>query len=198
MADLNLELGVPAVSPISAQSFTAKPSNAPHRTPVAVIVAHGMGQQVPYETIDGVAQAAQRGAEEAGATIESSVIRSVRLGTQNDNDIETQLVRVECEVDEKQGPMYDVHIYEAYWAPLTEGKVTAARCGQIPIQLRLERHLEHNGENLSPVDVWSRTAIRSGDRTGGPRIHWDHAFFACSGFHQCCAGCIRRFPCNWQ
>jgi hypothetical protein len=126
MPGLNLELGVPEVSPVSAQKFTAKPSNTPQRSRVAVIVAHGMGQQVPYETIDGVAQATQRGAEEAGATIGSSVIRSVRLGTQNDNDIETQLVRVECEVDDKQGSIYDVHIYEAYWAPLTEGKVTAA------------------------------------------------------------------------
>jgi hypothetical protein len=125
MPGLNLELGIPEVSPVSAQKYTAKPSSTPQRSRVAVIVAHGMGQQVPYETIDGVAQATQRGAEEAGATIGTSVIRSVRLGINNDNDIETQLVRVECEVVDQSGSSYDVHIYEAYWAPLTEGKVTA-------------------------------------------------------------------------
>jgi hypothetical protein len=85
-----------------------------------------MGQQVPYETIDGVAQATQRGAQDAGATIKSSVIRTVRLGTLNKDDIEAQLVRAECEVADQHGSLHEVHIYEAYWAPLTEGKVTAA------------------------------------------------------------------------
>jgi hypothetical protein len=125
MTTLDLKLGPPEVSLISPQTFGPKPPQTPRRNRVAVLVAHGMGQQVPYETIDGVAQATQRGAQDAGAAISSSVIRTVRLGTQNKDDIEAQLVRAECEVADQNGAMHEVHIYESYWAPLTEGKVTA-------------------------------------------------------------------------
>ncbi len=83
------------------------------------------GQQVPYETIDGVAQSALRGARAAGATIVSSVFRSVRLGTQDKDEIEPQLVRAEFKITEANGSAHEVHVYEAYWTPLTEGKVTA-------------------------------------------------------------------------
>jgi hypothetical protein len=37
----------------------------------------------------------------------------------------TQLPRAEMTVRDQQGLHVDVHFYEAYWAPLTEGKVTA-------------------------------------------------------------------------
>src|SRR5258708_6928192 len=98
MTTFDLKLGLPEVSRISPLTFDSKPPQTPQRKRVAVLVAHGMGQQVPYETIDGVAQATQRGAQDAGATIKSSVIRTVRLGTLNKDDIEAQLVRAECEV----------------------------------------------------------------------------------------------------
>jgi hypothetical protein len=85
-----------------------------------------MGQQVPFETIDGVAQAAARGVRDTKARITSSVIRSVRLGTQNKDDIESELVRAEFEIREESEALHEVHVYEAYWAPLTEGKVSAS------------------------------------------------------------------------
>lgn len=91
---------------------------------MAIIVNHGMGQQVPYETIDGVAQAVWRGVREpqSGVTSPRSLIRRVRLGTQGKDDVETELVRAEIQIQHEQ-KTFDVHIYEAYWAPLTEGKV---------------------------------------------------------------------------
>lgn len=126
MPALNLSLGMPEVSPISAQAFGPKPAHTPQHRRVAVLVAHGMGQQVPYETIDGVARAAARGVEAAGAVVTSSVIRSVRLGIENKDDIEPELVRAEFQITEPNEEVHEVHIYEAYWAPITEGKVSAS------------------------------------------------------------------------
>jgi hypothetical protein len=92
---------------------------------VAIIVNHGMGQQVPYETLDDVAQAVWRGVQEpqSGATSPRSLIRRVRLGTQGKDEVETELVRAEIQIEHAQ-EMFDVHIYESYWAPLTESKVS--------------------------------------------------------------------------
>jgi len=125
MATMNLELGSPAVFPELPKTFAARPPDSPPVNRVAILVAHGMGQQVPYETIDGVAQAASRGVETGGGTVSKSVIRSVRLGTQGRDDVEPELVRAEMQLRQSTGQEYDVHIYEAYWAPLTEGKVSA-------------------------------------------------------------------------
>jgi hypothetical protein len=125
MATMNLELGPPEVFPELPKSFAAKPPNPPPTNRIAILVAHGMGQQVPYETIDGVAQALTRGIESGGASVSRSVIRSVRLGTVGKDDAEPELVRAEMQLKESSGKEHDVHIYEAYWAPITEGKVTA-------------------------------------------------------------------------
>jgi hypothetical protein len=83
-----------------------------------------MGQQVPYETIEGVAKAVCRGIsrKKSGATVSHSLIRRVRLGTEGNNEAETELVRAEIEI-QQDVQKYIVHIYESYWAPLTEGKV---------------------------------------------------------------------------
>ncbi len=121
MAAMNLELGPPEVNPELPQAFAAKPPSSPPANRVAILVAHGMGQQVPYETIDGVAQAAARGVVNGGGTLTKSVIRSVRMGTQGDSD----LVRAEIQIREASGQEHEVHVYEAYWAPITEGKVSA-------------------------------------------------------------------------
>jgi len=111
-----------------ASQYSPKPAHMPaHPERVAVMVTHGMGQQVPYETIEGVAFAVARGAEQArptGATVSQPVIRNVRLGTAGE-PTEPELVRAEFEITDELGVKHDVHIYEAYWAPLTEGKVTA-------------------------------------------------------------------------
>jgi hypothetical protein len=126
MSAMNLTLGTPEVSLASTKTFTPKPPSSSGPKPIAVLVAHGMGQQVPYETIDGVAQAVQRGVQTSGACVTSAVIRAVRLGTQNIDEVEPELVRAEFQVTEQNGNLHEVHIYEAYWAPFTEGKVTAS------------------------------------------------------------------------
>ena len=84
--------------------------------PVAVLVCHGMGQQVRYETISSVAEALLTEARDDKATV-SPV--EVTLAQANDDF----LARAEVKW-EKDGRSHEVHVYEAYWAPLTEGKVT--------------------------------------------------------------------------
>lgn len=121
MTEMNLELGPSEVFPELPQASTPKPPNSPPTTRIAILVAHGMGQQVPYETLDGVAQAAARGVETGGGTVSKSVIRSVRMGTLGESD----LVRAEIKIKEAGGQEHEVHVYEAYWAPITEGKVSA-------------------------------------------------------------------------
>jgi hypothetical protein len=85
---------------------------APDRAPVAVIVAHGMGQQVRFETLTTMAS---RLAEVAGAWPPARA-RLVDLGGE-------RLARVEIEVSTCKG-VREVHLYETYWAPFTEGAVT--------------------------------------------------------------------------
>jgi hypothetical protein len=84
---------------------------------VAVLVCHGMGQQVRYETISMVAQSIR---EEA--TRNGNVVGPVEVHLSQEND--AFLARAELSWPDKQGLVHCVHVYEAYWAPLTEGRVT--------------------------------------------------------------------------
>jgi hypothetical protein len=85
--------------------------------PVAVLVCHGMGQQVRYETISSVAEAILIEAREQGATI-SPV--EVHLCEENNS----LLARAEIQWTDAAKQEHNVHVYEAYWAPLTEGQVS--------------------------------------------------------------------------
>jgi hypothetical protein len=117
-------LGSQEASPILEKAYAQKPGDhppPPRKELVAVIVNHGMGQQVPYETMESVALAVEKGLVGYAKSI-TPVVRNVRLGTKGKNETETELVRVELQFETEQ-KVYDVHIYEAYWAPLTEGKV---------------------------------------------------------------------------
>ena len=85
---------------------------------VAVLVAHGMGNQVPFQTLEMVASRLLRHAVRPPAPA-----MPVRVGLANVNG--TQLPRAEMTILDQTKRPVDVHFYEAYWAPLTEGKVTA-------------------------------------------------------------------------
>jgi hypothetical protein len=101
---------------------------APSR--VAMIICHGMGQQVAFETLDCVAKSLLGAEAESRRRAENTSpsggdkqhrsavdVKIVRLGSE-------QLPRAELTVTTPTGPR-EVHLYEAYWAPLTEGKVSA-------------------------------------------------------------------------
>jgi hypothetical protein len=77
-----------------------------------------MGQQVPFETIDGMAKVLQRatGVQNQGLISQAVNVRIVDVNNK-------KLPRAELTI-QKGGIKKEVHIYEAYWAPLTEGQTT--------------------------------------------------------------------------
>ena len=114
-------------APLSKQADTAGHAKGSHhagREMRAIWIVHGMGQQVPFETVDSLAQGVLRAAYPAGANAKERPplrLRTVKLGDQT-------LQRVELDVDGKEEDshgkplrQYELHLYEAYWAPKTEG-----------------------------------------------------------------------------
>jgi hypothetical protein len=122
-------------SPVSYESFPLAPTEGelkesaqklrdmmavrpPGATPKrAVWIVHGMGQQVPYETLEQLAEGLIRAAERSspGARIKP-MFREVRVGN-------TVLQRVELAFPRPSADLQEVHLYEFYWAPMTEGAV---------------------------------------------------------------------------
>src|SRR5665213_239077 len=82
------------------------------------LVIHGMGQQVPFETAASIAEAFVRGRPPQS----KPQANRVRLSTAPDSEL---VSRMELIYAAQNGePETHVHIYEGYWAPLTEGKIT--------------------------------------------------------------------------
>ncbi|MFZ0878911.1 MAG: hypothetical protein WA002_05410 [Candidatus Acidiferrales bacterium] len=119
---MNPSLGAQQVTPIGEQDYTPKPEATPPGNRVAVIVIHGVGEQVPYETLEGAANAVWRA---AGNSTGDPELRHARLGAEG-RDIESELSRVEITIRDRDDHPREVHFYECYWAPLTEGKVSIA------------------------------------------------------------------------
>src|SRR5579862_8238187 len=82
----------------------------------AVWIVHGMGQQIPFATLDSLTEGILSvAALPAGATAFAPVACSIRVGDE-------VLQRVELKVRSKDNKKdIELHLYEAYWAPLTEG-----------------------------------------------------------------------------
>ncbi len=105
---------------VEAPCTSASPSlDAPgaRRARIAVIVSHGMGEQVPFETLDAVAEALWKRQSDAPMDASNARVRYAAFG-------EDWLPRVELTLRTPDAGQCDVHLYEVYWAPLTEGKVT--------------------------------------------------------------------------
>ena len=81
----------------------------------AVFIVHGMGQQVRFETLEQAAGVVHR----AVRSREPVVLRRVLLG-------DSEVTRAEIEYEGEAGKRRSAHVYEFYWAPLTEGKVRLA------------------------------------------------------------------------
>jgi hypothetical protein len=89
---------------------------------VAMLVTHGMGQQVPYETLSATAQAliTQHSPNKA-ADPRTVVSQRVTLTAEEGAP---ELSRVEVLLEDDDGKAVLVHVYESYWAPLTEGQIS--------------------------------------------------------------------------
>ena len=91
---------------------------ASHRHTVACMVTHGMGQQVPFETCASIAELF------AGSARRPTRIEANRVQLTPGAEL---LTRMELDFDEdlkSKLPATTLHIYEGYWAPLTEGKIS--------------------------------------------------------------------------
>ena len=99
----------------SVQVAAAHETEAEARAPVrAVLVVHGMGQQVRFQALDQIAQGLLR---EAGGSARNPAARTVRIGDETHE-------RLELFLPLPNGGEREVHVYEAYWAPITEGQVS--------------------------------------------------------------------------
>jgi hypothetical protein len=99
---------------------TPKPKQPLER--VAYVVVHGMGQQVEYETLGQLGDLMadeERKLGKYSAPIDVKVVRAKITNDPNDGP----LSRAELTVKRARGPV-DVHVYEGYWAPLTEGQIS--------------------------------------------------------------------------
>ncbi len=80
----------------------------------AVLVVHGIGQQVRFQALDQIAEGLLR---EAGDGARKPVARAVSIGDE-------MYQRLELFLPLGDGGEREVHVYETYWAELTEGRVT--------------------------------------------------------------------------
>jgi hypothetical protein len=87
--------------------------------PVAIIVSHGMGQQVPFESLQDVTRALAAEQERIlGADARPTVnVEAVKLG-------EGRSHRARLTLTTPSGDR-EVHVYECYWAPLAEGQISS-------------------------------------------------------------------------
>lgn len=88
--------------------------------PTAVLVFHGIGEEVRFETLSRAASLILQEATERNAKDISVVIRSVPTNI----DATDLIVRSELSWTEQNGRQRQVHVYEVYWAPLTVGKIS--------------------------------------------------------------------------
>src|SRR3954471_1605707 len=87
----------------------------PTITRTAVLAVHGMGQQLQFDTLETVAAGLRTAAMRAGDTVSELVAGSATAGAE-------RLQRLEMDVT--SDTRHVVHVYECYWAPVTEGQVT--------------------------------------------------------------------------
>jgi hypothetical protein len=105
---------------------------------VAMLVTHGMGQQVPYETLSAIAQALitqhtnktegsakgqKPGDDKAGNAANDPKVNVSRVKL-TDEEGAPELSRAEVHLKDGSDNPVDVHVYESYWAPLTEGQIS--------------------------------------------------------------------------
>ena len=107
-------VGATAGGPLRARSRDAGSGSA---APLAIIVSHGMGEQLQFETLNLVAESLW--ARQSNEPIDASRTR-VRYVAFGDD----WLPRVELKLRTSEGHEREVHLYEVYWAPVTEGTVT--------------------------------------------------------------------------
>ncbi len=115
----NYAVSPPTAAP--APEAAVRAALAPARPLYAILATHGMGQQIPFQTLDQIAEGLRQ--EDASRR------PSARAGKIHVADVEIgktsqRMQRIELQLGTEGDGGCDVHVYEGYWAPLTEGQVT--------------------------------------------------------------------------
>ncbi len=84
----------------------------------AIWIVHGMGQQIPFETVDSLAQGVLSVAKPPGI---KPRLRTVQLGNQTVQRVELDVDGVGTDANGNPQKRYELHLYESHWAPETEG-----------------------------------------------------------------------------
>jgi hypothetical protein len=104
---------------VSKNITAAAESISSPREKRAIWIVHGMGQQIPFETVDQLTYGVLDAASPQPQDIKPR-LRTVKIG----NEV---LQRVELDIEGAQldssgrVKQYELHLYESYWAPKTEG-----------------------------------------------------------------------------
>jgi hypothetical protein len=87
----------------------------------AVWIVHGMGQQVPFETLDNLTTGMLRVVKLVPNHLPR--VTAVKFAASSPGEKDQVVERVEIDVQDPADPQkqFQLHLYEAYWAPLTEG-----------------------------------------------------------------------------
>ena len=111
-------------------ALEAVPSGAARPARYAIFITHGMGQPIPFETIDHVAASLRRhdsderkkNAKRGTDPKQDSENPKPAAGTLKSGDSWLSYINLRL----KSGAeTVEVHLYEGYWAPMTEGAINA-------------------------------------------------------------------------
>jgi hypothetical protein len=109
---------VSSPEPAETRPAAARPQPRGLQPPIsrktAILVCHGMGQQVQFSTLNSVVRALFRAQGSRTSGVEVQMIRTE----------EGQLPRAKILLHDSEGREREVHLYEAYWAVLAEGKIS--------------------------------------------------------------------------
>lgn len=115
------ERAVPAhAEALVSERGVLRPAGAEEEAPEkrAVWIVHGMGQQLRFETLDslteGILSVAKRNPANANV---APIAQAVKIGDQIVERVKLTIAGL----DHKAKRRYELHLYEAYWAPVTEG-----------------------------------------------------------------------------
>jgi hypothetical protein len=116
-----IEKPVEEIEGESEESFAAmaEAPAVPGREIQAVWIVHGMGQQMPFETLDQLANGLMDACERDGHSRPEALVREAKIGGQIIQRVELSLPSGTARDGKPE--TVEVHLYEAYWAPLTEG-----------------------------------------------------------------------------
>ncbi|MGH8625085.1 MAG: hypothetical protein ACREYC_07390 [Gammaproteobacteria bacterium] len=102
---------------VFTQAAPPEKTTVPGTAPVAVLVVHGMGQQMPLQTLDSVTEGIMRAQQaKTGERPRPPEVSAAAVGDELLRRVELRLVG-----HDQQTRL--VHVYEAYWAPITEGQI---------------------------------------------------------------------------